>query len=89
MNTVYWSEIFHSSGKTTLSLLEHVGISEVRFLASINTKSNEDGKYEFCAFSKDRVLQTVPKEQYADTIDEAKKAVEEYLEEQGIYVQSK
>lgn len=83
MRTVSWKIITDSETLAeTISLIEFMEGNKAIFWGSINTKPNENGKYEFCAFSKDRILHTVPKEQYADTIEEAKQAIEEYLKEQ-------
>lgn len=84
-NPVSWVNLLsESTGNSLVALMEFFSFNESRFLGCILAEENIFGLYEFCAFSKNRILHTVPKEQYATTIEEAKKAIEEYLVEQGV-----
>jgi len=80
-----WATVYLHDGKKTESILEFTGINEVQFWGSISLEKNEDGFYELCAFSKDRILMTVEDCEFVDeTVDSAKSAIEEFLIDEGI-----
>jgi hypothetical protein len=82
MKKFKWIKVEHIGKETGHTLLEFLEENKVVFWASINTEPNDENKYKFVAFNKERstLLTTVA----VSSIDEARFAVEEFLSDQGV-----
>ena len=69
---------------TTLSVVEELDNEHVIFWASVNLEPDDNNKFQFCAFSKDRILNSVPENQYTEELSEAKCAVLDFLISQKV-----